>query len=184
MTSAFLPDLSKLPHVAFSDRQDLPAEAGIYFALSSSNEVMYVGRTVNIARRWAAHHRAKQLADMNCARLAWLTVSDPELLAEIEAALITHFQPALNGTPQEGVPNSLATDYPRGTVGYFWNQVRLAMASQPRGYQAHIAEQLGVERSYISRFVKGEYDLSPKYQQAVLDSLGLEISLKSKQAKR
>lgn len=175
-----IPQIERLPFTGFLQKKTLPTESGIYFALSESGEVLYIGRAGDIAQRWTAHHRAKQLEEMNCARLAWLTVSNPELLPEIEAALITHFQPVLNGTPQEGIPNSFDTDYPRGTVGYFWNQVRLAMAAQPRGYQTRIAQELGVEKSYISRFIKGEYELAPKYQQSVLDSLNIEIDLKPK----
>lgn len=62
----------------------------------------------------------------------------------------------------------------------FWQIVRDTMRAQPHGYQAQLAKELGVERSYISRFVKGEHELAPKYHQAVLDSLKLEIDLKPK----
>lgn len=65
-------------------------------------------------------------------------------------------------------------------VDEFWTQVRERMRSQPRGYQTRLAQELAVEKSYISRFVKGEHDLAPKYHQAVLDSLGMEIDLKVK----
>ncbi|WP_414656784.1 hypothetical protein ACINK0_11480 [Deinococcus sp. VB343] len=66
-------------------------------------------------------------------------------------------------------------------VDEFWALVREKMKTQPRGYQTRIAQELGVEKSYISRFVKGDHELAPKYQQAVLDSLGIEMDVKEKQ---
>ncbi|MFB9991573.1 helix-turn-helix domain-containing protein [Deinococcus oregonensis] len=65
-------------------------------------------------------------------------------------------------------------------VEEFWAAVRETMRTQPRGYQTQLAEQLGVEKSYISRFIQGKHDLAPKYHQAVLDSIGLELDLKTK----
>lgn len=68
-------------------------------------------------------------------------------------------------------------------VEEFWRVVRETMKAQPRGYQARLAGQLGVERSYITRFVQGKHELAPKYHQAVLDSIGLEMELKPKEGK-
>lgn len=176
-----IPQIEQLPFTGFLQRRTLPAEPGIYFALSESGEILYIGRAGNIAQRWAAHHRTKQLEKMNCAGIAWLKVSEASLLPQIEAALITHFQPTLNGTAQEGVSSSFDINYSRGTIGYFWNQVRETMRAQPRGYQTRLAQQLDVDKSYITRFIQGKHELAPKYHQAVLDSINLEIELKTKQ---
>lgn len=66
------------------------------------------------------------------------------------------------------------------TVDEFWDAVRARMKEQAHGYQAKLARELDVDRSYINRFIKGEHELAPKYQQAVLDSLGIEMDMKPK----
>lgn len=65
-------------------------------------------------------------------------------------------------------------------VDEFWAFVRATMRAQPRGYQTRIAQELDVEKSYITRFIQGKHELAPKYQQAVLDSLGIEIDVKQR----
>ena len=92
-----------LPSLLLQERRSLPECAAVYFVLNSSDEILYIGATVNLAQRWLAHHRWHQLVEMGDGiRLAWLEYSEPALLAEIEAALINHFQPTLNCTPVPG----------------------------------------------------------------------------------
>lgn len=95
-----LPVLSRLPALPLEERKDLPMCGAVYFALGERGEVLYIGKAVNLRSRWQAktHHRYEQLSTMPGVRLAWLVVSEPALLDEIERACIEHFQPALNGT--------------------------------------------------------------------------------------
>lgn len=84
-----------LPSLPLANRSALPSCAAIYFVLEGDH-ILYIGRTTNLQQRWMAHHRYSQLTSET--RIAWLESSDPELLPEIEAALIAHFNPPLNGT--------------------------------------------------------------------------------------
>lgn len=95
-TAAPLVDPSALPSVALTDRHGLPREPGIYFVLSGDEELLYIGRSNSIHTRWRGHHKMRRLAEYRAVRVAWLTVSDESLLAEIETALIHHFRPPLN----------------------------------------------------------------------------------------
>lgn len=85
-----------LPSLSLAARSALPTCPAVYFVLEG-NQVLYVGRTVNLWQRWVNHHRYSQLKGIDNARIAWLECSDSNLLPEIEAALIEHFQPSLNG---------------------------------------------------------------------------------------
>ncbi|WP_375494649.1 GIY-YIG nuclease family protein [uncultured Nostoc sp.] len=51
----------ELPFVSFQERKILPASPGIYFAISSNDEILYIGRSNNLRNRWKSHHRAVQL---------------------------------------------------------------------------------------------------------------------------
>ena len=84
-----------LPSLSLANRSALPSCPAVYFALEG-DRVSYIGRTTNLQQRWMAHHRYSQLSIE--ARIAWLECSDPELLPEIEEALIAHFNPPLNGS--------------------------------------------------------------------------------------
>ncbi len=85
-----------LPSVALEKRSELPVTAGIYFVLSDTDEILYISRSKNLAQRWLAHHRHKQLEQMGNVRLAWLEVSDAALLPAVEKVLIQYFKPQLN----------------------------------------------------------------------------------------
>ncbi|AUB42341.1 Excinuclease UvrABC, nuclease subunit [Nostoc flagelliforme CCNUN1] len=87
---------------------------GIYFAISSNDEILYIGRSSNLRNRWKSHHRAVQLKSQSeDIRLAWLQVDDELLLPEIEAALIEHFAPAFNNTHLPGGIIRLTVDLPK-----------------------------------------------------------------------
>ncbi|MEO0533287.1 MAG: GIY-YIG nuclease family protein [Cyanobacteria bacterium P01_A01_bin.123] len=65
---------STLPSVALKDRQDLPEEPCIYFAIDSQGTVQYIGQSVNPKRRWNReyHHRYEQLSGLGSCRIAYL----------------------------------------------------------------------------------------------------------------
>ncbi|MEH2177212.1 GIY-YIG nuclease family protein [Nostoc sp.] len=54
-------DPLKLPSLPLEKKADLPDCPTIYFAISGSEEILYIGRTADLARRWISHHRFKQL---------------------------------------------------------------------------------------------------------------------------
>lgn len=89
-------DFSKLPWLPLDARAAFPRNPAIYFAIDGQGTIQYVGRTVDPKQRWLDHHRYKDLASLDGVRIAYLFVDSPELLPEIEAALIQWFDPPLN----------------------------------------------------------------------------------------
>lgn len=57
--------LSELPSVYLLEKDRLPNCAAIYFVCDSKNQVLYIGRTVNLIERWREHHRFNQLKRLN-----------------------------------------------------------------------------------------------------------------------
>lgn len=90
-------DVLSLPSVGLDDRATLPPVAAIYFAIDSRGVIQYIGRTINLQIRWLSHHRYRDIKGLGDVQIAWLNFSDPDLLPEIEEALISHFSPPLNG---------------------------------------------------------------------------------------
>ncbi|HEY9874498.1 MAG TPA: GIY-YIG nuclease family protein [Candidatus Obscuribacterales bacterium] len=89
-------DLSTLPSLSLSKKGELPRVPAIYFCISESDEILYIGRTINLASRWQQHHRYSQLQTMGQVKLAWLQVSSPAYLPDMEKALIMRYKPRLN----------------------------------------------------------------------------------------
>ena len=90
-------DISRLPSIKLVDRDNLPECSGIYF-VSSSGEILYIGKAINVRNRWKAHHRYMQVsANYADVCILWMEV-DRALLDDIEIACIKHFRPILNGT--------------------------------------------------------------------------------------
>ena len=90
-------DLRSLPSIPLEDRKMLPVISGIYFAIDSQGTVQYIGRSANLNQRWLQHHRISNLEECDRILIAWLEVTEPALLPEIEKALIDWFKPPLNG---------------------------------------------------------------------------------------
>jgi len=84
-------DLTTLPWLPLEDTSAFPARACIYFAIDSLGTVQYIGRSVNVRQRWAQHHKYEALSGADGVKIAYLFVDAPELLPEIEKALITFF---------------------------------------------------------------------------------------------
>lgn len=85
-----------LPFVPLEERSQLPATPAIYFAIDMAGTIRYIGRSTNPQQRWLQHHRYGDLSRIGGIRIAWLNVSSPDLLPEIEKALIKWFRPPLN----------------------------------------------------------------------------------------
>lgn len=90
--------------------EGLPSCAGIYFVISASEEILYIGKSVNIARRWTNHSRRIEVIENAGARIAWMLISDKSLLSQIEMALLNWFDPVLSRHK-----NSLKNLKPRST---------------------------------------------------------------------
>jgi hypothetical protein len=79
----------------FVERERLPPISTVYFAFSSTGEILYIGRTIDLCRRWTVHHRLRQLEQLGCTRIAW-HAANREVLEGIESAMIQESQPPLN----------------------------------------------------------------------------------------
>lgn len=91
-------DLASLPSVALEKKNKLPRTCGIYIVLKNENEVQYIGKSIDINRRWLQHHRYKEFKKIGNIKIAYLTFNDPKLLKDIESDLISWFKPCLNNT--------------------------------------------------------------------------------------
>lgn len=100
-----------LPSLPLERRSLLPVTPCIYFAIDSEGVVQYIGRSGNLQLRWEYHHRQKQLELIDGIIIAWLTIDSPDLLIEVEAALINWFSPPLNFIKPrlQGVPEECKT---------------------------------------------------------------------------
>lgn len=92
-------NLLALPSLPLSDRKVLPKKlSAIYFVLSESNEILYIGRAICLYNRWNRweHHKQSQLDRLVNIRIAWMEVNNRALLPRVEYALIKYFSPPLN----------------------------------------------------------------------------------------
>lgn len=92
--------LSILPSVSLDRLQNLPECSAIYFVFNIFNHVFYVGKAINLKKRWQGHHRYQQLAKIHkktLIKIAWIEC-DSNLLAELESFYIDYFAPVLNNT--------------------------------------------------------------------------------------
>jgi DNA-binding Xre family transcriptional regulator len=157
-------NLAKLPSVDLSDLSDrafIPSAPGIYFCLSADGEVLYIGRSINISRRWIQHHRQKQLAQIDNVRLAWLEVSDTYLLPSIEKALIEYFNPSLNFSPV-AVAKGKRRFSMQATISTPIPDIRVTIRLEPFWTEDltndKVADAIGVDTNSISNLRKGTVD--------------------------
>jgi hypothetical protein len=90
--------IDALPVFNLSDYKTFPNQAGIYIVKSCAR-ILYIGQTINLQQRWAAHHRYKEIKSIDAnATLHFLSVDseDKELLNQIEKNLILELKPELN----------------------------------------------------------------------------------------
>ena len=86
----------KLPFVALDCTRTLPACSAVYFVRDGDGNILYIGRTVNLLKRWKNHVKKKQiLAAHHAPVIAWLEVPR-EQLKLTEGRFIRELRPALN----------------------------------------------------------------------------------------
>jgi hypothetical protein len=132
-------DLTSLPSVCLADRSLLPPTAGIYFAIDSLGTVQYIGKASGkdgLNGRWKSliHHRCRQLQSIGGVKIAYMSIDTPELLPQIEKALIDWFDPPLNfsPTPERPTKRTRPTD-----------RVNYKLDSEIRQLLSRIAERQG-----------------------------------------
>ncbi|HCV29062.1 MAG TPA: hypothetical protein DGO89_01735 [Microcoleaceae bacterium UBA9251] len=138
-----------LPSLPLTEKQNLPGLPAIYFALGNSDEILYIGRSKNLAARWNVHHRYTELKTIGNVRIAWLHCSDESLLSQIEEALIKSFVPPLNRTPN---PNPKVTPKNEKTEKLI-EAVKLARGSMSL---TAFGKLLGVSAASVLYWEKGQ----------------------------
>lgn len=89
----------ELPFLPLGDRKSLPKKvSAIYFAISATNEVLYIGRAICLYTRWNGqkHHKQEKLEELGNIKIAWVEVKNSALLPEKEHDFISIFNPPLN----------------------------------------------------------------------------------------
>lgn len=144
-------DLALLPSVLFESKHELPACAAVYFVLSAEQEVLYIGRTISLQRRWAGHHRLEAYRSRPEVKIAWLLVTDEAFLSALEAACIAYFEPKDNQRPGHSHSGPVARNGPV-PHGYVRGQIVLQpdllewAKNQPEGLSGLVRQLLQAER--------------------------------------
>ena len=89
-------NLSLLPSIPLARRKELPELPPIYFVMDSQGEICYIGQTKNLYKRLIRHHHLPSFKNLPNAKVAYLKISDINLLTKIEKVLIDYFRPSLN----------------------------------------------------------------------------------------
>lgn len=84
----------ELPSAPLSERKSLPDCSAVYF-VAQGVQILYIGQTTNLFRRFSTHHRMSDFLDLDNAQILWVR-TNPDLLEKYEADLIKHFNPLLN----------------------------------------------------------------------------------------
>lgn len=88
-----------LPFLPLSEISQLPNMPAVYLVLSTAHrKILYVGKSVNIRKRWQTHHLLAYLkivmAEM--VQIAWIEIDKTKSLSLTEKALIGYLKPELN----------------------------------------------------------------------------------------
>jgi hypothetical protein len=83
-----------LDSYSLSNAKLLPAIPGIYFCVSEE-EIVYIGSSNNINKRWKAHHKTIELCDFPNVKI-YCFLTDEYI--NLEKELINFWNPILNGT--------------------------------------------------------------------------------------
>lgn len=118
-------DPSTLPWLPLEDKSAFPRQPAIYFAIDSLGAIQYIGRSIDPKQRWSGHHRYDQLKAIGNIRVAFFCVDTPELLPQIEEALISWFNPPLNGYDFLALRQTDRSGFAAGTrIKIFLREVR------------------------------------------------------------
>lgn len=137
-----------LPSLPLERRSQLPPVAGIYFVLNRKKQVQYIGRSVNIRRRWAGHHRRAELENIGTT-IAWLEILAKSKRADIETALIDLYKPPLNRTYKIPTKKSCSKST-KFSKAFKEVMFRYKLSG------AELAHISGLSTAQISRFRNGE----------------------------
>ncbi len=84
-----------LPSLLLESRHELPDTSALYFVLDEDDEILYIGRTISLVKRWRGHHLFAEFEQLGNVRIAWMEC-DARLITSSETKFIAHFKPLLN----------------------------------------------------------------------------------------
>ena len=90
--------------ILLTDLRRLPERAGVYFAISRTGEILYVGQSQNIRLRWVDHPLRFPLAEAECERIAFKLVDDSQERVALETTMINRHRPRFNRTYVRDLP--------------------------------------------------------------------------------
>lgn len=92
------------PHVSIQRTNKLPNRPGIYAVIGAEKEVLYIGRSTNLRRRWRNHDKKKDLEGLSKKdlKIAYCEIENTVLLPIVEEFFIAQTSPRFNKTtPRE-----------------------------------------------------------------------------------
>jgi hypothetical protein len=182
MIEPSLLDVKSLPSVPLGNKQKLPLQSGIYFAIDSNDTIQYIGMSKNIRFRWEQHHKLKELKQMQGIRISYLIMEDFALLPQVEQALITWFKPLLNQTLPLHDGNKKASKK-EPSSNYFPDLIRSRLDDQnltvygaAQLLAAETDESVKTCHDRISGLLKGR-GIAPDKLQEIVIALGGNIAI-------
>ncbi len=111
----------------YKNRIALPEISGIYFIISN-NTVKYIGRSVNIRRRFCglSHHKHELFETLIDPVIHWIFIKVDEL-ADIENSFIEIIDPEYNGSHFESKNQSKHKEKQKTTTTAIWNDTLIAI---------------------------------------------------------
>jgi DNA-binding XRE family transcriptional regulator len=156
-----------LPSIALEERAKLPSVSAIYFVILEV-KILYIGKSINLRKRWKRHHRIEELQSCGNAMIAWFHfVNIEQNLEELEEECISHFKPLLNGTLRPDPPS------PEQSFGN-----RLKELREKRGItQEDLAGLIDVKDSRTIRFWESGTN-TPKFASLVALAQALNVKMR------
>lgn len=150
-------NLSSLPWLPLDAKSAFPKNPAIYFAIDSQGTVQYIGRSINPKSRWANHHKYKHLEAIGSIKIVYLFVDSPNLLPEIESALILWFDPPLNVADKS--TNSLNRLCDPLATKQIPMICKLPQLMEAKGInQKDLAAATGLSPTTVSKFYRNQLD--------------------------
>lgn len=94
--------LCGLPSVSLLGRAALPELPGVYIVFAQHTDILYVGMSLNLRKRWQSHHRMSNLIGHEGARIYFVRLDAKytnRQTRKLEAYCIKRFVPRYNNAP-------------------------------------------------------------------------------------
>lgn len=86
----------RVDHIFYSTEDAQALQFMGVYVVYADDEIIYIGKTIDIATRWRSHERFSDFVDLGMTEVRVIRVDSRTELAETERILIKRFMPALN----------------------------------------------------------------------------------------